>query len=294
MNKQQQRKETQTITKKDVGKLPTEIVKHANQQVAVAEAIPDYLRLAPSEARPGFEEMEQQDRVLPRLALCQSNTPQRVRSNESYIDGLEDGMYFNTITRKVYGARVFVVPLLFFVSRILFPEKMGDQILCQALDGKQGTGTPGGHCLACPLSQFGTSKKPGSKAPACTKLYNYAVLAADENGVVHPDGLAVFTLKSSGAKDALNWNTLMSLRVGTAMYAGLYELFATSASDGKNSWFVPKVQNAEWVSRESYEAARLAHEAMLSMRQQGRLRHDVSDLGGAVNGAEPGEDRPPF
>ena len=260
----------------------TQIVKRPENS-ALAE-VPPYLRLAPNEPRPGFEEMEQGDIIMPRLALCQSGTPQRKKSDEKYIEGLDEAMYFNTITRKVYGERIVVVPLLFFTSRILFGENMGDPLLCQALDGKHGVGVPGIECAKCELKEFGTSKKQSSKAPACTKLYNYAVLVADEQRVVHPEDLAVFTMKSSGANDAMGWNTLMKLRAGTPMYAGMYELFSMPATNGTNSWHTPKVQNAGWVSRESADAARAAHEAISTLRQQGRLRHDVEDLG--TNGGE--------
>ena len=256
-------------------KQQTQIIKPP--PAAIVE-VPDYLQLEAGAPRPGFEEMEQGDIIMPRLALCQSGTPQRKKSDEKYIEGLEEAMYFNTITRKVYGERIVVVPLLFFTSRILFGENMGDPLLCQAVDGKNGVGVPGGECAKCPLKEFGTSKKQGSKAPACTKLYNYAVLVADEQHVVHAEDLAVFTMKSSGANDAMGWNTLMRLRAGTPMYAGLYELFSMPATNGTNSWHTPKVQNAGWVSRESADAARAAHEAVAQLRAQGRLRHDVSDM----------------
>lgn len=269
-----------------------ELVKRGPQQLAVADRAPDYLTLPPGEPRPGFEEMEQGDIIMPRLALAQSNSPQAQRSNEKYIDGLQEAMYYNTITRKIYGETIRVVPLMFFTSRILFPEKMGDQLLCQALDGKNGVGEPGGPCQQCKLKEFGTSKKPGSKAPACTKLYNYAVLVADDAGIVHPEDLAVFTMKSSGANDAMGWNTLMRLRAGTPMYAGMYELFSMPATNGQNSWHTPKVQNAGWVSKEAAAAAYAAHKAISDLRAQGRLQHDVSDLGPQASDAN--EDKPPF
>src|SRR6266567_576475 len=177
----------QTVTtkniKQEVKGSPTaaaQIVKHAPQQATV---VPEYLVLPPGSERPGFEEMEQSDIIMPRLALCQSGTPQRKKSEEKYIEGLDEAMYFNTITRKIYGEKIIVVPLMFFTSRILFGENMGDPLPCQALDGKTGIGNPGGACIQCPLKEFGTSKKQGSKAPACTKLYNYAVLVADEQRI---------------------------------------------------------------------------------------------------------------
>ncbi len=285
----------QTVTtkniKQEVKGSPTaaaQIVKHAPQQATV---VPEYLVLPPGSERPGFEEMEQSDIIMPRLALCQSGTPQRKKSEEKYIEGLDEAMYFNTITRKIYGEKIIVVPLMFFTSRILFGENMGDPLPCQALDGKTGIGNPGGACIQCPLKEFGTSKKQGSKAPACTKLYNYAVLVADEQRIVHAEDLAVFTMKSSGANDAMGWNTLMRLRAGTPMYAGMYELFSMPATNGTNSWHAPKVQNAGWVSKDSADAARAAHEAISALRSQGRLQHDISDLGPQGDATE---DKPPF
>src|SRR6185295_20140410 len=48
---------------------------------------------------------------LPQLKICQSGTPQRKATQESYIKGLEEGSYFNDLTNQIYGPTVRVTLL---------------------------------------------------------------------------------------------------------------------------------------------------------------------------------------
>src|SRR5438132_1612945 len=136
--------ETREITKREPGALSD---------------VPDYLRRKGDGPPLGLENLERNDMTLPRLGLCQSLTPQRIKSDPKYIAGLEEGEFFNTITREVYGNRVRLVPLLFYKTRILFgPKDEGGGLRCQSFDNLIGIGTPGGTCLTCPLSQFGSAR----------------------------------------------------------------------------------------------------------------------------------------
>jgi hypothetical protein len=251
-----------------------EIVKHSNG--ALAE-VPEYLRRAPGEPPAGLEQMDRQDMTLPRLALAQALSPQLSESDPKYIDGLRPGMFFNTITRENYGKTVQLVPLLFYKTRILFgPLDAGGGLRCQSQDNLIGIGEPGGTCIKCPESQFGSARNGEGKGTNCNQFFNYAALIVNDGGV-SPEGLLVFSLKSSALKVAKDWNALIRIR-NLDIFAGVYEIKSVERKNEVGRWFEPVIQPAGNVTRETYEAAKIAYQAVSELNREGRLRHDVADL----------------
>lgn len=258
-----------------------EIVKHEPQQLA---EVPEYLRRAPGEPPQGLENLERADMTLPRLALAQALSPQLSESDPKFIDGLQKGMFFNTITRENYGKTVQLVPLLFYKTRILFgPLDAGGGLRCQSQDNLIGIGEPGGTCIKCPESQFGSARNGEGKGTNCNQFFNYAALIVNE-GSVTPEGLLVFSLKSSALKVAKDWNALIRIR-NLDIFAGVYEIRSVERKNEVGRWYEPVIQPAGNVTRETYEAAKLAYGAVAQMNKEGRLRSDVSDLNPEVNDA---------
>lgn len=240
--------------------------------------VPAYLRRADGAPAQGTENIDRQDMVLPRLGLCQSLSPQRIKSGPKYIPNLEEGEYFNTITQEIYGTVVRVVPLLFFKSRLLFGDMdAGGGLRCQAPDGIMGIGEPGGVCMRCPLSMF-----HDNEPPECNHLYNYASLVVTD-GSVNPAGLVVKSFKSTDLKAAREWNSLIRLRQ-TDLFAGIYEFSSIEVKKDPYRWYQTVVKNVGWVSETVYEASKLAYQAVAELNKAGRLRHDVEDLNPAAAG----------
>ena len=257
----------------------TEIVERPKEALST---VPQYLRRTDGAPQAGLENMDRQDMTLPRLGLCQSLSPQRIKSDPKYIPQLEEGSYFNTITREDYGGKVQVVPLLFYKSRLLFaPMDEGGGLRCNAPDALVGIGEPGGTCLRCPLQLFGKKGEP----PACSLLYNYACLVV-KDGRVSPDQLVVKSFKSSDLGAARDWNALIRIR-NTDMFAGVYEFTSIEAKNDVGRWYKTTVQNVGWVSEAVYEAAKIAYMAVAELNKSGRLRHDIEDLSsGGEGGSE--------
>ena len=233
------------------------------------EGVPDYLK--EEVGMLGVEGMERGDITLPRLGLCQSQTPQRKRTDSKYIDGLEEGDYFNTITGERYGNRVFVVPLLFYKTRIRFtPIEQGGGIVCQARDFKTGVGDPGGNCETCPMAQFINNVRP-----SCNKFFNYPAIAWAPEERPGPGGLLVVSFKSTGLKVASAWNSLMSIR-RKSMFTGVYEFTsATQKNQTGQEWFTPVVRNAGWVPEATLSLVKQMFDSVNQAQQEGRLREDL-------------------
>jgi hypothetical protein len=241
------------------------------------DKVPEYLRRKDGEPPMGLENLERQDMTLPRLGLCQALSPQRSKTDPKYIAGLSEGEFFNTITRENYGDRVQLVPLLFYKTRIYFNAMDdGGGLRCQSQDNFIGIGDPGGTCAVCPFSKFGSSRGGEGKGTACNQFFNYAALVV-KDGTVSPEGLLVFSLKSSALRVAKEWNALLRHR-NLDIFAGVYELTSMERKNDIGRWYEPIVTPAGNVSREVYEASKIAYAAVASLKREGRLQADVIDL----------------
>lgn len=188
-------------------------------QKIVDLVVPSYLKDYKGKET-GFENADSSDFLVPRLALCQSLTPHRKKSDPKYIPGLEEGMFFNTVTGEIYGTSVDFIPLFVIKSRIKFLEPIGSGIDCQAQDGR--TGTKYGSCLPCPHAQFSKEGDP----PACTEFKGWVSLV---NG--QPIGVS---LKSTSLKGAKQLNSKLRV-MGGGLPLFCHVIRATSIEETKNT-----------------------------------------------------------
>jgi hypothetical protein len=245
--------------------------------IAEVEKIPEWLQRNPGQPPMGLENLERTDMTLPRLAVAQALSPQLSESDPKYIEGLQKGMFFNTITREVYGKKVQVIPLLFYKSRILFNAMdTGGGMRCQSVDNITGIGDPGGTCVKCPLSQFGSARNGEGKGTACNQFFNYAAVAASD-GKFLPEGLLVFSLKSSALKVAKDWNALIRIR-NLDIFAGVYDVTSVERKNDVGRWYEPVITPAGNISRESYEMARELYRGVAEMNKASKLHFDVEDM----------------
>jgi len=244
----------------------------AKIQPAGPLALPEHLRNVHSAE--GFEQMDRQDLILPRVSICQAMTPQRKKTSPNFIDNLADGDLFNTITGEVYGGTVELIPLLFSKSRIYFRSLgEGGGILCRSFNAVDG-GVLSPTCAACPNSQFSGDGKP----PVCNIFYNYPAV------ILPKRELAVLSLKSTGLKAARQWNSRMKLLGDKPMYAGVYEVAIVEQTNPKGTFFSPVIRFKRFVSEEEYKFTGAIFETLKGRTIQ---MHE--------EGLEPGADEPaPF
>lgn len=149
----------------------------------------------------GFEGMTAKHTAIARLAVAQSMSKATKRANAAYIEGLQEGMLYNSLSREIYGESIDVIPLFFFTNRIMFKDlDQGGGILCMAPDGVSCQLNNGGPCLH---GNFG----PGGEKPECTEFFNYPALIIDKDG--KPNDLIVLSFKSTAQKRAKDWNARM-------------------------------------------------------------------------------------
>jgi hypothetical protein len=212
--------------------------------------VPDFLKEV--RGHEGLENVQQEDLVLPRLAICQSMSPQRVKGSAEHIAGLEEGDYFNTVTREVYS-EVTLIPVLYQRSRIYFRKLTeGGGILCQSRNGINGGKLHPAGCESCEHSRFTDDGKPH-----CDLFMNMVSLLIEPT--VPSPQLVVVSFKSAALKTAKQWVALLQAR-DFPPYAQVYNFKTISQKNTKGTYYIPKIDLKRYVSPEEFAFAKGQYE----------------------------------
>lgn len=237
-------------------------------------AVPDFLKGVSGQE--GLENATREDMILPRLAVCQAMSPQRKRSNPGFIEGLQDGQLFNTVTKEIYGDGVTIIPIVYSKSRIYFrPITSGGGIQCQSFNGIDG-GTIAPTCAECPNSQFGSEGEP----PACNVFMN--VVAA----LMPRRELIVLSFKSTELKTARAWVTLMKARNKPA-FSQVFGVRVIEQSNQKGTFFTRVIDWKRFVDAGEFAYAKAEYESIRGKAIQTDEGHEQAADAGA-------DEEPPF
>jgi hypothetical protein len=240
----------------------------AKQAPQAITEVPDYLKPKPG-VRLGNENVTSEDVIVPRIALAQSNSFELKKSHAKYIEGLEQGEFFNTATKEIYGKALRVINVHYFRSRIRWNGKeIGAGILCRSDDGANGIGDPGGACASCEFSKFNTDED--DSRPSCMMFMNFPCLVIGAKGEVDPAGIVIYSMKSLSIKTGKHWNTLVNIK-NLDRFAGVYKLTSVEDHRASGDSFQPNIENDGLVTREQAEAGRISYELINSWRAAGRM-----------------------
>jgi hypothetical protein len=234
--------------------------------------VPDHLIDVSSKA--GFENVEAKDQLIPRLALCQSMTPQRKSTNANFIPELKEGDFFHSIKGTVYGPGPLVITPIFMFKSGLNMDDDGNMI-CRSDDGK--------NCPKygqCKSDDWESGEDGKNVPPPCSKLYNFPV-------VIYGDEItdfAILTLKSTSVKIMKQWIAKMkSVRnphngEPVPMYATAWKIASVADKKDKYEFFNVKFDGAGWTPGEVYREAERMYEDLKKQYAQGKLKVDVTGL----------------
>lgn len=238
----------------------SEITVTKKTAISTQEEVPDFLR-GEIGHQAGMENVDQGDLLLPRLGLCQSLSPQRKKTHASYIEGLNEGQLFNTVTKEIYGEELEICILFFFKNRIkYFDLDDGGGIDCMSLNGIDGGRICPDGCSTCKFHKFGngeTDDEHGNDAPLCTLYHNYmAFTYATEI----PTPIAV-SYKSTGLK--VSKELLAQVRMTRLpMYAKKYKITVVTARSGDNEWFEKKLTPMGFVEPDLFRQMEINFKAL--------------------------------
>jgi hypothetical protein len=219
------KKQTQTVdpdTAPAIGGIVVE-----GEAVALAKAQAHALALPIPVRRPtsgrSKDVLDDTDIYPARLSLAQDTTPQAKKREDAYIEGLEPGMFFNSITGEIYGETVTIAVVGLTKRAVMLDE-----------DGKiieRGLSWTDDRCIS-----------PGEDAqgkwikPEATRIYDYLVVRVADG---EPSLPMAMSCKKTAFKAGKRFNSLLQQTKGED-WETLYTVSAQVEVGGVNSYFVPK------------------------------------------------------
>ena len=196
----------------------------------------------------GLENMDKGDLALPFLKLLQSGSDETKKKHAKYVDGAEAGMFYNTVTKKLYNGEkgIEVIPVFY---KMTYPEWAP----FERREGRPISNDRGPEILK-ETTQNNSNKDVLSNGNEIIKTANHFVIINGER----PEK-ALMTMKSTQLKVSRGWNSLMEDQFETdpktgksipaPMFSRVYRLKSVENAGSNFSWhgynitMVKKVDN---------------------------------------------------
>ena len=183
----------------------------------------------------GLENMDKGDLALPFLKLLQSGSDETKKKHAKYVDGAEAGMFYNTVTKKLYDGEkgIEVIPVFY---KMTYPEWAP----FERREGRPISNDRGPEILK-ETTQNNSNKDVLSNGNEIIKSDNNFVIINGER----PEK-ALMTMKSTQLKVSRGWNSLMEDQFETdpktgksipaPMFSRVYRLKSVENAGSNFSW----------------------------------------------------------
>lgn len=208
----------------------------------------------------GQENVTSEDLVIPRLEIVQSLSPCRNKKDPSYIDGAEEGLLYNNVTRELYGESVQVVPVFYKKEWLVWKDRL------------KGGGFRGSFPTELEARHHAMSLDNPDDYFVQDTAQHFCLLAKADGGVEE----IVVSMSKSKLKTSRKWNSLIRLAGGDS-FSRFYKLVGVEQTNANNDTFYGfDVASGGFVTEELYNRA----EGLYMAVSEGRAtaQHSEDDL----------------
>ena len=229
-----------------------------------------------SDSGMGLETIEKTDLALPFLKLLQSGSDETKKKHAKYVEGAEAGMFYNTVTKKLYNGEkgIEVIPVFY---KMTYPEWAP----FEKREGRPVHNDRGPEIMG-QTTQNEQNKDMLANGNQIIKTANYFVIINGDK----PEK-ALLTMKSTGLKTSRQWNSLMEDQfendpktgkaVPAPMFSRVYKLNSVEQS-GSFTWHTFNVNLLRKVDNASlYQMARDFHNSIKGGQQQAAAGQEESN-----------------
>jgi hypothetical protein len=224
----------------------------------------------------GKENITEADIYPSRLSLAQGTSPQIKKREDAYIEGLEEGQFFNTITGENYGPGPVTVAIVGTAKRAAIFDDAGKMVERLNWDDPR-------------------CESPGEDAqgkwikPEGTRIHDLLLVRVVDGQPVYED-VMMMSCKKTSFKPGKRLLSLIHKTPGDT-WDVLYTITSVAAksSDGKFNFYAPKFgylsMNAE--KRKSSDAVKAFCETLYVALSKGKVKEvedDAADAGGEDDG----------
>lgn len=204
----------------------------------------------------GFEQITQETMGIPFIRILQKLSPQLDKNESEYLEDAEEGLFFNTITKEVYGSSIACVVLKFEHVYIEWRPNRGGFVGYHSVENAARIAVD---------KTFGKWETKDGNLLQENYVYLLLIKGHEKEGIV------VFPLASSMIKTAREWNRLMTTHLmdngqKALPYYLVWSIKTEYKSNEKGNWYIPVVSLLSYVNKEQYDVAK-SERKMLPTRQ---------------------------
>lgn len=212
----------------------------------------DLVQMMQEDAGDGFQQTRATDYAIPFLGIIQSLSPQRLKNDEKYIQGAEEGNLFNSVSNELFESAE-IVPVAFKLVYLEWKDKQGGFVGVHERDSPVVLG----------ITPDEKGKRWTKSGTYLEETAQYYVLILNQDTGAYDQ--AIISMKGTQLKKSRRWNSLMQkLKIAgpngpitPPMYGHSYIASATSESNDQGSWYGWVIEPGEPVTdSELYVTAR--------------------------------------
>lgn len=217
----------------------TQVATQATGQLAMfSDEVPDFLKNQTTSR--GSENVSAEDLVIPRLELVQDLSPCRKRSDPNYIEGIEEGMLYNNVTRQNYGMEALLIPVYFRKEWLIWKDR------------DAGGGFRGAFATEAQANEALATLEDGDDCDVVDTAQHFCLLIQPETGKVEE---IVVSMNKSKMKVSRKWNSLIRMNGGDS-FGRIYRVGTVSEKNSKNQdYYNLVISPAGFPSKELYDRA---------------------------------------
>ncbi len=250
----------------------TAVVERQTTAVASSADVPDYIRQ--SQGR-GSENVEMQDLVIPRIELVQALSYCLEEGGADYIEGAKPGMFYNSVTRELYGPSVIVCPVFFKKQYLVWKDR------------KKGGGFGGAFDSMQEAQARIAQETEEQDAWEAIETHQQIVLTVNQD--THETTEAVLSCARTKQKVSRQWNSLIRVN-GFDRFSRVYELFGVDDENNAGEKFKNiGVRYVDFASMPVYKAAEALYNSIASGERTVKIDDEYIDAGmGSEDTTTPG------
>jgi hypothetical protein len=215
-----------------------------NEVVKYSDDLPSYID--PNSQR-GNEDVGKDDVVLPRIMICQALSPQRKKTSEDYIPGIEEGDLFNSVTGQIYKGGVDFVSVIFIKEFLVWVSR----------DADPKGGFRGSFRTEVDAIEFIKEQEDAKDLEVVNTASNYGLIINDDGSVEQ----AVISMSKSQLKISRKLNSMVKL-AGGDRFSRAYHIGTVEENGTKGDFINYSVAPLGYVSEEVYQSAQKAYQEL--------------------------------
>lgn len=250
----------------------TAVAPRQTTAVATQQDVPEHIRGSMGR---GSENVETQDLIIPRIELVQALSKCLEEGGADYIEGAKPGMFYNSVTRQLYGHQITVCPVFF-----------KKQYLCWR-DRKKGGGF-GGAFDTLQEAHDRIAQEDNPDEWEALETAQQILLTVDPD--THETSEAVLSCARTKQKVSRAWNSLIRVN-GFDRFSRIYELFGVDETNAQNQSFKNiAVRYVDFASLPVYKAAEELYNSIAGGTRSVKIddNYDDSVIDAATDSGAPG------